>query len=244
MKKIIALSFIFLSLGAVLTAQNSFMVQVAAFNTQVDKSYFKNVEDITYVKDRNDIHRYYIMGLNAASAKTKADELIKKGYKAQVIDVDDVNRQCKITCNTPALPTKIDVKSIQWIFFDFDKADLRSSSRNELSKLVSVLNENPTYTAELSAHTDAKGSNEYNQALSERRATNAKNYTTANGIAASRIKTSTNGETSPIAKNELLGGKDTEEGRQFNRRVEIRIFDATGKQINMVDSPTIPTNLK
>jgi outer membrane protein OmpA-like peptidoglycan-associated protein len=242
MKKIVLLFSLFFSFSCFLNAQN-FMVQVAAFNTKVENSYFKGVENITYVKDRNDIHRYYIMGLTSSAAQNTAAELIKKGYKAQIIDTDEVSRQCKISCNTPALPTKIDVKSLQWIFFDFDKADLRSTSRNELSKVNSILSENPTYTVELSAHTDAKGSNEYNQALSERRASNAKNYLSSNGIAASRIKTSTNGETSPIAKNDL-NGKDTEEGRQFNRRVEIRIFDAAGKQVNMVDAPSIPTGLK
>ena len=60
---------------------------------------------------------------------------------------------------------------------------------------------------------------------------------TAWGIDASRIRTETFEDASPIEKNELDGGQDTEEGRQFNRRVEIQIYDQAGNLLNQIDVP-------
>lgn len=73
------------------------------------------------------------------------------------------------------------------IFYDFDKATLRPESTEALDKLVALLNENPNVTIELSAHTDYRGSAEYNKRLSQRRAESVVNYLTEHGIAADRL---------------------------------------------------------
>ena len=73
------------------------------------------------------------------------------------------------------------------IFYDFDKATLRPESTEALDKLVTLLNENPNVTIELSAHTDYRGSAEYNKRLSQRRAESVVNYLTEHGIAADRL---------------------------------------------------------
>lgn len=73
------------------------------------------------------------------------------------------------------------------IFYDFDKATLRDSSKTALDKLVALLNENPHVTIELSAHCDYKGSVEYNKRLSQRRAETVVAYLIAHGIAADRL---------------------------------------------------------
>ena len=73
------------------------------------------------------------------------------------------------------------------IFYDFDKATLRPESATALDKLVDLLNENPNVTIELSAHTDYKGSADYNERLSQRRAESVVNYLIAHGIAADRL---------------------------------------------------------
>jgi outer membrane protein OmpA-like peptidoglycan-associated protein len=240
MNKNLLFSFIFLFLSQHQIFSQEYMVHVAAFNQRVDNSYFEGIANITEVKDRNDIYHYYIMGLNANDAAAKTDELRKKNYKAYIIDAEKKKQDCKVTCSNTA--EIIDIKSLQWIFFDFDKADLRSSSRKQLSSLATIMRENPTYTVEFSAHTDAKGTTEYNQALSERRANNTKGYILNNGVKNERIKVVLNGEISPIARNEI-NGRDTEAGRQFNRRIEIRIFDAKGEQMNLVEKPVIPRDL-
>ena len=73
------------------------------------------------------------------------------------------------------------------IFYDFDKATLRPESTASLDKLVALLNENPNVTNELSAHTDYRGSQEYNKRLSQRRAESVVNYLVEHGIAADRL---------------------------------------------------------
>lgn len=106
------------------------------------------------------------------------------------------------------------------IFFDFDKATLRPESFNELDRLVQLLTENPNIKVEISAHTDSKGSDEYNMKLSQKRAESVVNYLIGKGIAPSRLIAQGYGETQPIDTN------DTEEGRQNNRRVEFKIVSA------------------
>ncbi len=73
------------------------------------------------------------------------------------------------------------------IFYDFDKATLRPESTEALDKLITLLNENPNVTIELSAHTDYRGSAEYNKKLSQRRAESVVNYLTEHGIPADRL---------------------------------------------------------
>jgi outer membrane protein OmpA-like peptidoglycan-associated protein len=73
------------------------------------------------------------------------------------------------------------------IFYDFDKATLRPESTEALDKLVTLLNENPNVTIELSAHCDYKGSAEYNKRLAQRRAESVVNYLVEHGIAADRL---------------------------------------------------------
>ena len=77
---------------------------------------------------------------------------------------------------------------IENIFYDFDKATLRPESTVALDKLVTLLEENPNVTIELSAHCDYKGSAEYNKVLAQRRAESVVEYLTAHGVASDRLK--------------------------------------------------------
>ena len=73
------------------------------------------------------------------------------------------------------------------IFYDFDKATLRPESTKALDELVKLLNENPNVTIELSAHCDYKGSSEYNEKLSQRRAESVVSYLISKGIKRDRL---------------------------------------------------------
>lgn len=103
------------------------------------------------------------------------------------------------------------------ILFGFDKADLSADAKANLDQLVKVLNEYPDTNIELQGHTDSKGSESYNQGLSERRATAVSGHLSAKGIVANRLTIKGYGETVPKYDNE------TEEGRAQNRRVEFLI---------------------
>jgi outer membrane protein OmpA-like peptidoglycan-associated protein len=86
---------------------------------------------------------------------------------------------------------------IENIFYDFNKATLRPESQTALDELVNLLNENPNITIELSAHTDYKGSDSYNERLSQQRAESVVNYLIAHGIASDRLTPKGYGEGKP-----------------------------------------------
>lgn len=86
---------------------------------------------------------------------------------------------------------------IENIFYDFDKATLRPESETALNELVDLLNENPNVTIELSAHTDYKGSAQYNERLSQRRAESVVKYLNDHGIASDRLTPKGYGKSKP-----------------------------------------------
>ncbi len=100
------------------------------------------------------------------------------------------------------------------IEFDFDKADVRSIYHDEIKEAADFMKRYPQAEAKMAGHTDSKGSDEYNFALSERRAESVKKYFVDNfGISAQRFTTMGYGESNSIATN------DSDAGRQKNRRV-------------------------
>jgi len=103
------------------------------------------------------------------------------------------------------------------VFFEFDKADIRPETINEIDRLVEFLKEYPDMTIEIAGHSDNEGSDSYNLNLSTKRAKAVYNYLISKSIPKNRISYIGYGESKPIADNE------TEEGRSINRRVEFRI---------------------
>ena len=89
---------------------------------------------------------------------------------------------------------------IENIFYDFDKATLRPESQTALDELIKLLNENPNITIELSAHTDCRGSDQYNERLSQQRAQNVVNYLIQHGIEKERLTPKGYGESRPTRR--------------------------------------------
>ena len=134
------------------------------------------------------------------------------------------------------------------IFYDFDKATLRPESTEALDKLVELLNENPNVTIELSAHTDYRGSAEYNKRLSQRRAESVVNYLTEHGIEKERLSPVGYGKEKPktirrkltekypfLKENDVLTEEyirtldddQQEQCNQLNRRTEFIVLRTT-----------------
>jgi len=103
------------------------------------------------------------------------------------------------------------------VLFAYDKSNLSDAAKTNLDKLVKVLNSYPDTDIELQGHTDSKGSEAYNQSLSERRAASVSGYLNGKGISSSRVTIKGFGEIVPKYSN------DTAEGRTQNRRVEFLI---------------------
>ena len=113
------------------------------------------------------------------------------------------------------------------LLFDFDSDAIKSTAAQNLSNLAASLDKYPNTSLLIVGHTDAQGSDDYNQKLSERRARSAALYLANQGVSAARLQTVGRGEIEPVATN------DDESGRQKNRRVEVAIYanEAYRKQI-------------
>lgn len=105
---------------------------------------------------------------------------------------------------------------LQHIFYDFDKATLRPESKEGLDRLISLLNEHPEISIELAAHTDRRGTDDYNMDLSLRRAQSVVDYLTANGIDQKRLSTAGYGKTYPVTV-----GKETAASHAFLKEGDI-----------------------
>ena len=101
--------------------------------------------------------------------------------------------------------------------FEFDRWNLSAEAITELETVMKWLNDNPSIHIEIEGHTDNVGAEEYNQRLSEDRAKSVYDYFVANGVRSERLSFRGYGFSRPIADNA------TPEGRQQNRRVELRI---------------------
>jgi len=109
--------------------------------------------------------------------------------------------------------------------FDFDKSDITKADVAELEKAINFLRKYPGAKVKLEGHTDSKGTEEYNQKLSENRAEAVSNYLVKEGaVKKAMISTTGYGELRPVAPNTTKNGKDNPEGRAENRRVEILII--------------------
>ena len=93
---------------------------------------------------------------------------------------------------------------IENIFYDFDKATLRPESKKALDELIKMLNDNPNVTIELGAHTDRKGTDQYNERLAGRRAQSVVDYLIAGGIKADRLEAKGYGESVPKTINKKM----------------------------------------
>lgn len=110
--------------------------------------------------------------------------------------------------------------------FDFDSFTLTPVARHIIdSMVIPVLDQNPKLTIELSAHTDSRGTDIYNEQLSEKRAAAIRFYLVNHHmIIPERLESKGYGEYAPVAPNEYPDGTDNPDGRQRNRRCEFRIL--------------------
>ncbi len=120
-------------------------------------------------------------------------------------EVERVGEGIKIT-----LPESI-------VNFAFDSSNLSMDAKTNLDKLATVLINNPDTNINIYGYTDSKGTDSYNQTLSEKRAMAVKTYLSQKGVSSSRLFSMGMGEADPVASNE------TDMGRAQNRRVEFAI---------------------
>jgi outer membrane protein OmpA-like peptidoglycan-associated protein len=172
--------------------------------------------------------------INASQANAVAEQSRLAAQAAQV-ETMEAQRQTQIAqVRTAQLDRQLAELSAQKtdrgflitigdVLFGTDKATLNPKGTQTAQKLADILQQNPQRTVLVEGFTDSTGSTDYNQALSERRATAVRNALQSAGINQDRIVVRGYGMANPVAPN------DTAQNRQLNRRVEIILSDDSGK---------------
>jgi len=121
--------------------------------------------------------------------------------------------------------TEVRVEMAADILFDFDKAILKPQAEATLRQMASLILSRGSGKVLIEGHTDAKGSNAYNQTLSLQRANAVRTWLIDKGaVDRARLTAAGLGATRPVAPNTHPNGSDNPDGRQRNRRVELVIF--------------------
>lgn len=140
---------------------------------------------------------------------------LKEKTAGSGVDVSEVDNGAAILVNLP-----------DGVTFAVDSVTITPAFQSTLNEIAQSMQTYPDSLIDVYGHTDSTGSDAYNQSLSERRAQSVANYLTMRGVAASRIRSQGFGESYPVASN------DTPEGRQKNRRVEIKITPISKEEVD------------
>lgn len=167
-----------------------------------------------------------------AGAKEEVAQL-RQQASAQMASAQAETQQAKLEANAAraeAAATRAKLKDLQMkqtslgatlvlqdVVFETGKADLKPGAADRLRPLATYLSANPDVKVRIDGHTDAQGSDSYNQSLSERRAQAIRTALGSMGVDPARVQAVGHGETTPLADNR------TATGRQQNRRVEITL---------------------
>ncbi len=157
----------------------------------------------------------------AQAEKARQDSIDRAAADARAREEAERQRQQRIADSLAAMgKTTEAVRTMvaTMIHFDYDKSNIRSEDASILDQKVAILQANPNLRIRISGHCDERGSDEYNLALGNRRATASKQYVVSHGIDAGRIETVSYGEERPLAQ-----GHDEAAWAQ-NRRDEFEII--------------------
>ena len=124
------------------------------------------------------------------------------------------------------------IRITERVEFEYNSARIRPESEEVLNAVLKILQDHKEITkVSVEGHTDAKGADAYNKALSRRRAASVAKWLTDKGIAKTRLSSKGLGMTKPIDSN------DSDAGRQNNRRVEFHILEMDGKKVDAEGKP-------
>ena len=173
--------------------------------------------------------------LRAASAATEADRLRRENEQQKAGLQADLDRAAREKAQAEAEKTELRVQLLRQfnviletrdtarglivnmsdVLFDTAKYSLRPGAREKLARVAGIISGHPGLKLDVEGHTDSVGGDDYNQRLSEQRATAVRDYLTQAGIPVQSVTAKGFGKTQPVASNE------TNTGRQQNRRVEL-----------------------
>ena len=164
-------------------------------------------------------------GDNPAELVFSKDSFIVKTTQYKLLELNEQDPLTNVWVNEIVCldkPVIIKPENISIVYFDFDKSKLRKEGKSLLDSVYDVLSQNPTYALKVDAHTDSKGSDEYNIKLSKRRADAVVKYMVKKGIAETRITYEAFGKTLP-AEEDMPNGLYDADAAQKNRRALLHV---------------------
>ncbi len=170
----------------------------------------------------------FVNGVYTITGKCKTNYYIAGSKEGYLTSSKTIETECKTRNDTLFVEIILDKLKIDQpivlknIYYDFDKSFIRNDATADLNKVVQIMKDNPDILVELGSHTDARGSDEYNIKLSQRRADAAVKYIISKGINKTRITAKGYGETQHL--NECSNDVEcSEEAHQLNRRTEFKV---------------------
>lgn len=149
----------------------------------------------------------------------------KEGYDSNLTDIvaspnsPTISKTINLIAKKPIVEKTEVVFTLNNIYFDFNKASIKEESKSSLMTIVKQLNDHPNTKISIIAHTDNKGSEKYNQVLSEKRAKSAYDFLIKEGIDQTRLSHSGKGESQPLHDCKTC----TKQQDLENRRIEFKI---------------------
>ncbi|MCX6284030.1 MAG: OmpA family protein [Bacteroidetes bacterium] len=196
--------------GVKVTCENTVLNKTSSKITAADGKFFFQLEQASDFKVNGELQGW--LSSEEITATTKGLDRSK-----------DLYVKIKLNMQQPEPGRVIRLKKI---FYDYDKCDIKPMAAKELDRLVKLMNDFPDMKIELSSHTDSRGSDAYNQKLSQCRADAAVKYILGKGISKSRITAVGYGETRLV--NGCSNGVNcTEAQHQENRRTEFQIISCS-----------------
>lgn len=192
--------------GVKVTCENTVLNKTNSKTTTADGKFFFQLEGASDFKVNGELQGW--LSSEEITATTKGLDRSKDLY---------VKIKLSMQQPTPGKVIRLDK-----IFYDYDKCDIKAMAAKELDRLIKLMNDYPDMKIELSSHTDCRGSNAYNQRLSQCRADAAVKYILGKGISKSRITAVGYGE-SKLVNGCSDGVNCTEAQHQENRRTEFQI---------------------
>lgn len=180
-----------------------------------------------------------VLAQQAEQARKAAEEAERARASAEA-DRQALREQLRQQLNT-VLETRESARGLivnmSDVLFDFGKYTLRPAAREKLARVSGIILAHPGLKIEVEGHTDSVGSEEFNQKLSEQRASAVRDYLVGSGVSTDNVTARGFGKMQPVASN------DTAEGRQRNRRVELVVSgDIIGTQTSQTTVTTTPAN--
>ena len=156
----------------------------------------------------------------AAQAESETTTQMSEGYDSEEPELDTYARDREFEQEERERLFEAAMREFESekVYFDYDKAELRTEAREVLRNKATWLEENSQYSVRIEGHCDERGTNEYNLALGERRANAAKDFLIALGISADRLMIISYGEEKPAAYG------STEDAWAQNRRDEFKLL--------------------